>query len=173
MVFQGYTLFPWLSVKENIMFGLRESGYDKSAAEQEARQWIDLIGLARFENSYPNQLSGGMKQRVAIARALVLQPDLIILDEPTSALDRTVQKQVIQLLRDIQSRYGLSYIFISHDLAVVRALSHKLLVLQHGKIVEYGDAADIFRSPKQRYTQELLNAALFYQTTNEPTTTTN
>ena len=92
---------------------------------------------------------------------------MIILDEPTSALDRTVQKQVINLLRDIQARYQLSYIFISHDLSVVRALSHKLLVLQHGKVVEYGNATDIFHAPKQDYTQELLSAALFYQ---KPTT---
>jgi microcin C transport system ATP-binding protein len=92
---------------------------------------------------------------------------VIILDEPTSALDRTVQKQVITLLRDIQARYQLSYIFISHDLSVVRALSHKLLVLQQGKVVEYGDAAELFRAPQQAYTRELLSAALFYQ---KPTT---
>src|SRR5690606_42011724 len=83
---------------------------------------------------YPHEFSGGQRQRIAIARALVLQPDLMILDEPTSALDRTVQKQVIELLREIQARYRLSYIFISHDLAVVRALSHKLLVLRQGRI---------------------------------------
>ncbi|HAC26970.1 MAG TPA: microcin ABC transporter ATP-binding protein, partial [Marinobacter hydrocarbonoclasticus] len=112
-----------------------------------------------------HEFSGGQRQRIAIARALVLQPDLMILDEPTSALDRTVQKQVIELLREIQARYRLSYIFISHDLAVVRALSHKLLVLRQGRIVEYGDAETIFREPQQPYTRELLNAAFFYQST--------
>lgn len=94
-----------------------------------------------------------------------MQPELIILDEPTSALDRTVQKQVIELLREIQARYSLSYIFISHDLAVVRALSHQLLVLRDGRIVEYGAAEEIFRNPQQDYTRELLNAAFFYQST--------
>ncbi|OZB03587.1 MAG: microcin ABC transporter ATP-binding protein, partial [Marinobacter sp. 34-60-7] len=102
---------------------------------------------------------------LSFARALVLQPELIILDEPTSALDRTVQKQVIELLRDLQARYRLSYIFISHDLAVVRALSHQMLVLHQGRIVEYGSAERIFREPREPYTQELLSAAFFHQST--------
>jgi microcin C transport system ATP-binding protein len=149
--------------------------HDSANADQHDEKVIRAladVGLdPEARHRYPHEFSGGQRQRIAIARALVLQPDLIILDEPTSALDRTVQKQVIELLRDIQTRYGLSYIFISHDLAVVRALSHKLLVLQHGKVVEYGDAVDIFRAPKQRYTRELLNAAFFYQAPREATTT--
>ncbi|MBD3642400.1 MAG: ABC transporter ATP-binding protein [Marinobacter sp.] len=169
------SLSPRMSIAEIVGEGLEiHDPEGKDDHEQQVIRALTDVGLdPEARHRYPHEFSGGQRQRIAIARALVLQPDLIILDEPTSALDRTVQKQVIQLLRDIQSRYGLSYIFISHDLAVVRALSHKLLVLQHGEIVEYGDAADIFRSPKQRYTQELLNAALFYQTNNEPTTTTN
>jgi microcin C transport system ATP-binding protein len=126
-------------------------------------QALTDVGLdPEARHRYPHEFSGGQRQRIAIARALVLQPELIILDEPTSALDRTVQKQVIHLLRDLQEKYGLSYVFISHDLAVVRALSHKLLVLKNGKVVEYGDAADIFRNPQHEYTKELLNASLFY-----------
>lgn len=169
------SLSPRMSIAEIVGEGLEIHDPDgKNTHEQKVIRALLDVGLdPESRHRYPHEFSGGQRQRIAIARALVLQPDLIILDEPTSALDRTVQKQVIQLLRDIQTRYGLSYIFISHDLAVVRALSHKLLVLQHGEIVEYGDAATIFRSPKQRYTQELLNAALFYQTNNEPTTTTN
>lgn len=97
------------------------------------------------------------------ARALVLQPDVLVLDEPTSALDRTVQKQVIELLQQLQARYRLSYLFISHDLAVVRALSHQLLVLRGGKVVERGPADDIFQAPATDYTRELLTAALFYR----------
>jgi len=129
-------------------------------------QALTDVGLnPQDRHRYPHEFSGGQRQRVAIARALVLQPDLIILDEPTSALDRTVQKQVIELLQSLQRKYALSYIFISHDLAVVRALSHKLLVLQHGRIVEYGKAVKIFAAPEQPYTRELLNAAFFYQKT--------
>ncbi|MGC8119007.1 ABC transporter ATP-binding protein [Marinobacter sp. VGCF2001] len=161
------SLSPRMSVEEIIREGLEihEPGHsDQHRAKViQALQDVGLDPEARHR--YPHEFSGGQRQRIAIARALVLQPDLMILDEPTSALDRTVQKQVIELLREIQARYGLSYIFISHDLAVVRALSHKLLVLRQGQIVEYGDAEAIFRDPQQPYTRELLNAAFFYQST--------
>ncbi|MBZ2167954.1 ABC transporter ATP-binding protein [Marinobacter sp. F4216] len=164
------SLSPRMSIAEIVGEGLEIHDPDNKA-DHEARviRALQDVGLdPDARHRYPHEFSGGQRQRIAIARALVLQPDLIILDEPTSALDRTVQKQVVELLRDIQGRYGLSYIFISHDLAVVRALSHKLLVLKHGEIVEYGSAHDIFESPKQAYTRELLNAAFFYQT---PSTT--
>lgn len=161
------SLSPRMSVAEIIREGLEI--HDAAGAEDHDQKVIRAlrdVGLdPEARHRYPHEFSGGQRQRIAIARALVLQPDLIILDEPTSALDRTVQKQVIELLRDIQARYGLSYIFISHDLAVVRALSHKLLVLQHGQIVEYGNAADIFQAPRRDYTRELLSAAFFYQDT--------
>lgn len=164
------SLSPRMSIAEIIREGL-EIHDAENAAEHDSKviRALTDVGLdPEARHRYPHEFSGGQRQRIAIARALVLQPDLIILDEPTSALDRTVQKQVIELLRAIQTRYGLSYIFISHDLAVVRALSHKLLVLQHGRIVEYGDAARIFAAPQAEYTRELLNAAFFYQ---KPTTT--
>lgn len=163
------SLSPRMSVAEIVREGLEIHAPD-SDGEHEAlviRALTDVGLDPEARHRYPHEFSGGQRQRIAIARALVLQPDVIILDEPTSALDRTVQKQVITLLRDIQVRYQLSYIFISHDLAVVRALSHKLLVLQHGEVVEYGDADALFRAPQQRYTRELLSAALFYQ---KPTT---
>jgi microcin C transport system ATP-binding protein len=164
------SLSPRMSIAEIVREGL-EVHDAENAAEHDSKviRALTDVGLdPEARHRYPHEFSGGQRQRIAIARALVLQPDLIILDEPTSALDRTVQKQVIELLRAIQTRYGLSYIFISHDLAVVRALSHKLLVLQHGRIVEYGDAARIFAAPQAEYTRELLNAAFFYQ---KPTTT--
>src|SRR5690554_990903 len=161
------SLSPRMSVAEIVREGLEI--HDTNDAEQhDARviQALKDVGLdPDARHRYPHEFSGGQRQRIAIARALVLQPELIILDEPTSALDRTVQKQVIELLREIQARYKLSYIFISHDLAVVRALSHKLLVLKNGQIVEYGAAEAIFRAPKQDYTRELLTAAFFYQPT--------
>ncbi|KXS52793.1 MAG: oligopeptide ABC transporter ATP-binding protein [Marinobacter sp. T13-3] len=161
------SLSPRMSVAEIIGEGLAIHSPDK-LAEHEAMviRALTDVGLdPEARHRYPHEFSGGQRQRIAIARALVLQPEIIVLDEPTSALDRTVQKQVIELLRDIQGRYGLSYIFISHDLAVVRALSHKLLVLKQGQIVEYGNAESIFRNPEQAYTRDLLSAALFYQST--------
>lgn len=154
-----------MSVAEIVREGLQiHDPENEHTHDQKVIAALNDVGLdPEARDRYPHEFSGGQRQRIAIARALVLQPDLIILDEPTSALDRTVQKQVIELLRDIQARYGLSYIFISHDLAVVRALSHQLLVLRNGAIVEYGSADEIFRAPKEQYTQELLNAAFFYQ----------
>ena len=164
------SLNPRMSIEEIVREGLEVHDAENSTNHQDKviRALTDVGLDPEARHRYPHEFSGGQRQRIAIARALVLQPDIIILDEPTSALDRTVQKQVIELLRDIQMRYGLSYIFISHDLAVVRALSHKLLVLHHGKVVEYGPAEDIFRSPGQNYTRELLGAAFFYQS--HPTT---
>ncbi|MDI9245483.1 ABC transporter ATP-binding protein [Marinobacter sp. CHS3-4] len=158
------SLSPRMSVAEIVREGL-EIHTPASAEEQDRRviQALTDVGLdPEARHRYPHEFSGGQRQRIAIARALVLQPELIILDEPTSALDRTVQKQVIHLLRNLQEKYGLSYVFISHDLSVVRALSHKLLVLKTGKIVEYGSAEEIFNHPQHTYTRELLNASLFY-----------
>ncbi len=111
-------------------------------------------------NRYPHEFSGGQRQRLAIARALILNPKLIVLDEPTSALDREVQKQIVDLLRDLQQKHGLSYLFISHDLAVVRALSDYIMVMKDGRVVEEAAAETLFTAPQQAYTQQLLAAAL-------------
>lgn len=113
-----------------------------------------------FMHRYPHELSGGQRQRIAIARALILRPKVIILDEPTSALDRSIQGEVIELLRGLQAKYKLSYIFISHDLKVVRAMSHRIMVMRHGKVVEIDQAETVFTMPKHAYTKALLKAAL-------------
>jgi len=107
---------------------------------------------------YPHEFSGGQRQRIAIARAMVLRPKLVVLDEPTSALDMTVQVQIVELLRGLQKKYGLAFLFISHDLKVVRAMSHNVLVMKQGDIVEQGTADDLFERPQTDYTRLLLQA---------------
>ena len=141
-------------------------GMDAKARTARIAEIFAAVNLREeFLDRYPHEFSGGQAQRIGIARALAADARILILDEPVSALDVSVQAQVLNLLADLKQKFGLTYIFISHDLAVVRALSHKLLVLQHGRIVEYGDADEIFHSPRADYTRELLNAAFFYQNT--------
>lgn len=155
------SLSPRMSIAEIIAEGLEVQGITKRS-QQDEQVCLALrdVGLdPEVRNRYPHEFSGGQRQRIAIARALVLRPELIILDEPTSALDRTVQKQIIQLLRDLQRRYQLSYLFISHDLAVVRAMSHRVMVMQAGKVVEQTSTERLFRRPEHPYTQRLLEAA--------------
>ena len=108
---------------------------------------------------YPHEFSGGQRQRIAIARAMILRPKLLVLDEPTSALDMTVQVQIADLLRELQRKWGLAYIFISHDLRVIRAMAHKVMVMQAGDVVETGDCAAVFTNPQTPYTKALMAAA--------------
>lgn len=158
------SLSPRMSIFQIIEEGLLiHSISDKIGREKIIIDALDEVGLdAETRHRFPHEFSGGQRQRIAIARALVLKPKLIILDEPTSALDRTVQAQVIELLRDIQAKYGIAYIFISHDLAVVKALSHHVMVMKQGKIIEQNSCEDIFNSPKESYTKNLLESAYFY-----------
>ncbi len=163
MVFQDPygSLSPRLSVLQIIAEGLRVHT-DLSAPAREAAvvSVLEEVGLdPEVRHRYPHEFSGGQRQRIAIARALVLRPDFILLDEPTSALDRTVQKQIIDLLRRLQLSHGLTYLFISHDLAVVRALAHDLLVMKDGQVLERGATAQVFDAPSHPYTRQLLAAA--------------
>jgi microcin C transport system ATP-binding protein len=113
---------------------------------------------------FPHEFSGGQRQRIAVARAVVLEPHFVVLDEPTSALDMLIQAQMVDLLRDLQKRRNLTYLFISHDLRVVAALSSRLIVMRHGQVVEAGDAAELFRNPKSDYTRALFAAAFNLET---------
>jgi microcin C transport system ATP-binding protein len=156
------SLSPRMSVGEIVGEGLSVHGIGGNGDEREARivEALSEVGLDpddRFR--YPHEFSGGQRQRISIARAIALKPQLIILDEPTSALDVSVQAQIVDLLRELQDRHGLSYLFISHDLKVVRALADEVIVLQDGRTVESGPAERIFQSPKTAYTRALIAAA--------------
>jgi microcin C transport system ATP-binding protein len=117
------------------------------------------MGDEGFLERYPNEFSGGQRQRIALARSLVLEPEILVLDEPTSSLDRTIQFQVVTLLKTLQEKHSLSYIFISHDLRIIRSLCHEILVMKAGKVVEAGPTAEILRNPREAYTRELLRTA--------------
>jgi len=156
------SLNPRLSVGRAVDEGLRvhHKALDAGQRAARTRDLLEEVGLpADAAERYPHEFSGGQRQRIAIARALIVEPDLLILDEPTSALDRSVQAQVLELLKTLQARHGLSYLFISHDLKVVRAISHRLLVMRHGQVVEHGDTERVFSEPRQDYTRRLIDAA--------------
>jgi NitT/TauT family transport system ATP-binding protein len=129
MVFQGYTLFPWRTVKENVMFGLEMQGRSAAEAEGTAREWLEMVGLSRFEDSYPHELSGGMKQRVAIARALANNPRVLIMDEPFGALDALTRCKMQSYLLQIWRRVDVTILFITHDLDEAIYLADRILVL--------------------------------------------
>lgn len=132
---------------------LSESEMDKQICET-----MEEVGLdSATRHRYPNEFSGGQRQRIAIARAIILKPKFILLDEPTSSLDRTVQAQVLDLLKSLQQKYELTYLFISHDLNVVKSLCHYTLVLKDGQVVEQGVTEDLFHSPQQDYTRQLVS----------------
>ncbi len=156
------SLSPRMTCEQIIAEGL---GVHKFGAGEPTRKLVaevmDEVGLdPAMMDRYPHEFSGGQRQRIAIARAMILRPKLLVLDEPTSALDMTVQVQIVNLLRDLQQKYGLAYLFISHDLKVVRAMSHRVMVMKQGDIVEQGDAQAVFESPRNEYTKRLLAAAL-------------
>jgi len=156
-----------MSVGEIIAEGLRVHEKSLSFDERDRRvaQALEEVGLDPATRwRYPHEFSGGQRQRIAIARAMVLKPRFVMLDEPTSALDMSVQAQVVDLLRDLQARHDLAYLFISHDLKVVKALANEVIVMRHGRIVESGSAKAIFEAPKEDYTRALMAAAFNIET---------
>jgi microcin C transport system ATP-binding protein len=161
------SLSPRMTVGQIVGEGLALHRPELADAERErlVLAMLDEVGLAERHGvagvlqRYPHEFSGGQRQRIAIARAVVLGPEVLVLDEPTSALDVSVQQQVLALLGELQQRHGMSYVFISHDLAVIRAVSHRVLVMQGGDIVEQGETLALFDSPREAYTRELIAAA--------------
>ncbi len=157
------SLSPRLSVAQIIGEGLLVHFRALTSAERE-KKVIDVmkeVGLSPdTRHRYPHEFSGGQRQRIAIARAMVLKPKFVILDEPTSALDMSVQAQIIDLLRDLQQKHNLAYLFISHDLRVVKAISHHVIVMKNGKVVESGETKQVFEHPREEYTRTLIAAAL-------------
>ena len=164
------SLSPRMSVGDIIEEGLwvHEPKLDRAQREQRVIKALREVGLnpeTRFR--YPHEFSGGQRQRIALARAVVLEPTFVVLDEPTSALDVLIQAQMVELLRSLQKRVNLTYLFISHDLRVVAALASRLLVMRHGKVVEEGPASELFAEPKSDYTRALFAAAFNLETAGE------
>ena len=132
----------------------------KAELRERAAEVLAQVGLrAGDAHKYPHEFSGGQRQRIAIARAMILKPRLVVLDEPTSALDMTVQVQIVELLRRLQRKHGLAFLFISHDLRVVRAMSHQIMVMRAGEVIEQGSTDEVFDHPKTDYTRRLIDAA--------------
>jgi microcin C transport system ATP-binding protein len=164
------SLSPRMSISDIVEEGLWVHHPDMSVEERTDRvvhalRDVGLDPATRFR--YPHEFSGGQRQRIALARALVLEPTFIVLDEPTSALDMIIQAQMVDLLRELQKRLNLTYLFISHDLRVVAALSSRLVVMRSGKVVEEGPAVDLFANPKTDYTRALFAAAFNLETAPE------
>ena len=157
MVFQGYTLFPWLTVKKNVMFGLEVNGHGKDESERQALQWLQLIGLERFADAYPHQLSGGMKQRVAIVRALANQPRILLMDEPFGALDAQTRCRMQAHLLEIWRKIDITIVFITHDLDEAIFLADRILVLSAhpGRVEELIEVP----VPRPRTTAQLISPA--------------
>ncbi|MEP9370965.1 ABC transporter ATP-binding protein [Mesorhizobium sp. KR1-2] len=157
------SLSPRMTIGQVITEGLlvHEPSLSSRQRDQRAVEALREVGLdPNMRNRYPHEFSGGQRQRIAIARAMILKPKVVVLDEPTSALDRSVQKQIVELLRDLQAEHDLSYLFISHDLAVVRAMADYIIVMKQGQIVEEGPTDEIFDRPREAYTQALMSAAI-------------
>lgn len=153
------SLDPRLPVFELLAEPLRANGFDKGRTNARVAELLEIVGLRRADAiRYPAEFSGGQKQRIGIARALALQPKILALDEPVSALDVSIQAGIINLLLDLQALFGLSYLFVSHDLSVIKHLAHEVVVMRSGTVVERGDSRQVFDNPQHEYTRQLLDA---------------
>ena len=160
MVFQRFGLLPHRTVLENIVFGLKIKRISKEKRNVEGMAWVEKVGLSGYENALPKDLSGGMQQRLQIARNLVTGPRLVFMDEPTGGLDVSVQARLLDLMRGLVREMGLSAIIVTHDLAVVRLLADRLMVMKDGHVVETGLTDQVLDDPQHAYTQLLVSSVL-------------
>jgi D-methionine transport system ATP-binding protein len=156
MIFQHFNLLSAKTVWQNVALPLKVAGVDKREIDRRVSELLDMVGLAEKRDVYPARLSGGQKQRVGIARALVHRPEVLLCDEATSALDPESTQAILALLRDINRRFGLTIVLITHEMEVIREICHRVVVLEHGRIVEQGDVWKVFGDPQQEVTQTLL-----------------
>lgn len=156
MIFQHFNLFPSRTIFGNVAFPLHGSGLSKEEIAAKVRNLLELVGISEKENAYPSQLSGGQKQRVAIARALANDPDILLCDEATSALDPQTTKAILDLLKDLNKKLGITIVVITHEMAVVKEICNKVAVMEKGRVVEEGDVFSIFANPQEALTQNFI-----------------
>lgn len=156
MIFQHFNLFPSRTIFGNVAFPLQGSGLSKEEIAAKVRKLLELVGISEKENAYPSQLSGGQKQRVAIARALANDPDILLCDEATSALDPQTTKAILDLLKDLNKKLGITIVVITHEMAVVKEICNKVAVMEKGRVVEEGDVFSIFANPQEALTQNFI-----------------
>jgi ABC-type Fe3+/spermidine/putrescine transport system ATPase subunit len=156
MIFQEYALFPHLNVEDNVGFGLKVRGVSRDQRHKRARELLDLLGLGGFERRMPRELSGGQRQRVAMARSLILEPKVLLLDEPLGALDAQVRRQLVDELRSLQRRLGLTFIYVTHDQAEAMALSSRVVVMNRGRVVQHGPPDLVYRRPRTSFVARFL-----------------
>jgi iron(III) transport system ATP-binding protein len=159
MVFQSYALFPHMTVLENVAYGPVIRGGDKRAAKAKAREILALIGLGGLEARLPSELSGGQQQRVAVARAIVQQPDVLLFDEPLSNVDAKLRRRVRAEIRDLQRRFGLTAVYVTHDQEEALAVSDRIVVMSHGRIAQIGTPADLYERPNSRFVADFIGDA--------------